>query len=384
MFPSVERFCAALGRDQPGIPQLIVAAMLRRRGEFHSAVRGDIENRPPSQKPSPPVGPDTIAKILFTSGSTGTPKGVVNTQRMLCSNQQAIAADLAVPRGQPPVIVDWLPWSHTFGGNHNFNLVLRNGGTLYIDDGQPAPALIDGRVAQPARGLADALFQRAARLRHADCRRCAKRQRLRRRFFGELNLVFYAGAALPQNLWERCEDLSVETAAARCRWSRPGARPRPRRWPPSAISRPSAPASSACRCPGTELKLVPSGDKLEVRVRGPNVTPGYWKAPELTAQAFDADGFYLIGDAVPIRRSGSPGAGIVFDGRVAEDFKLTSGTWVSVGTLRVAGIAALAPLAQDIVVSGHDGDHVRFLVFPNIAACRALAGLPDSADVKAR
>ena len=203
-----------------------------------------------------------------------------------------------------------------------------------------------------------------------------------RKFFGEVKFAFYAGAALPQNLWDALEELSIRTVGH--------AMPMVSAWGSTETS----PLATDCHfqaqrsgnigvpIPGTELKLVPSGDKLEVRVRGPNVTPGYWKAPELTAQAFDAEGFYLIGDAVTFADPARPELGLFFDGRVAEDFKLNSGTWVSVGTLRVAGIAALAPLAQDIVVTGHGGDEVRFLVFPNIAACRAHAGLPDSADVK--
>src|SRR5438477_11238506 len=207
-------------------------------------------------------------------------------------------------------------------------------------------------------------------------------EELRRRFFGEVSLAFYAATALPQNLWDAMIELSFKTVGR--------ALPMVSAWGSTETS----PLATDCHfqaersgnigvpIPGTELKLVPSGDKLEVRVRGPNVTPGYWKAPELTARAFDADGFYLIGDAVKFADPDRPELGLFFDGRVAEDFKLNSGTWVSVGTLRVAAITALAPLAQDIVVSGHGGDQVRFLVFPNIAACRALAGLPDSADVR--
>jgi feruloyl-CoA synthase len=206
---------------------------------------------------------------------------------------------------------------------------------------------------------------------------------LRRRFFAEVRFVFYAGAALPQNLWQALEDLSVKTVGR--------AMPMVSAWGSTETS----PLATDCHfqalrsgnigvpTPGTELKLVRCGDKLEVRVRGPNVTPGYWKAPDLTAQAFDADGFYLIGDAVTFADSERPELGLFFDGRVAEDFKLNSGTWVSVGTLRVAGIAALAPLAQDIVVTGHGGDEVRFLVFPNLAACRLQAGLPENASVEA-
>jgi len=326
------------------------------------------------------VTPDTIAKFLFTSGSTGTPKAVINTQRMLTSSQQAKAQTWSF-LDDPQldlVILDWLPWSHTFGANHNFNLVLRNGGTLYIDGGKPAPGLFATSLANLRSVMPTVYFNvprgfdmLIAALRDDD--------ELRRRFFGEVKFAFYAGAALPQNLWDAMEELSIRTVGR--------ALPMVSAWGSTETS----PLATDCHfqakrsgnigvpIPGTELKLVPSGDKLEVRVRGPNVTPGYWKAPELTAQAFDADGFYLIGDAVTFADPDRPELGLFFDGRVAEDFKLNSGTWVSVGTLRVAGITALAPLAQDIVVLGHGGDHVRFLVFPNLNACRVHAGLPESA-----
>ena len=328
------------------------------------------------------VAPDTIAKFLFTSGSTGSPKAVINTQRMLTSSQQAKAQTWSFleTASDDLVILDWLPWSHTFGANHNFNLVLRNGGTLYIDGGKPAPGLFAMSLANLRSVMPTVYFNVP---RGFDMLIAALRgdDDLCRRFFSEVKFAFYAGAALPQNLWDAMGDLSIKTTGRML--------PMVSAWGSTETS----PLATDCHfqadrsgnigvpIPGTELKLVPSGDKLEVRVRGPNVTPGYWKAPDLTAQAFDQDGFYLIGDAVTFADPDHPEKGLFFDGRVAEDFKLNSGTWVSVGTLRVAGIAALAPLAQDIVVSGHGGDHVRFLVFPNIAACRAHAGLPDSAGV---
>ncbi|RXH21657.1 feruloyl-CoA synthase [Bradyrhizobium nanningense] len=328
------------------------------------------------------VTPDTIAKFLFTSGSTGTPKAVINTQRMLTSSQQAKAQTwtfLEQTRGDL-VILDWLPWSHTFGANHNFNLVLRNGGSLYIDGGKPAPGLFATSLANLKSVMPTVYFNVP---RGFDMLIAALRgdEELRRRFFSEVKFGFYAGAALPQNLWDAIEELSIKTVGR--------ALPMVSAWGSTETS----PLATDCHflaersgnigvpIPGTELKLVTSGDKLEVRVRGPNVTPGYWKAPELTRQAFDDEGFYLIGDAVKLADRARPERGLFFDGRVAEDFKLNSGTWVNVGTLRVAGIAALSPLAQDIVVAGHGGDEVRFLVFPNIAACRAHASLPDTAEV---
>jgi feruloyl-CoA synthase len=329
------------------------------------------------------VTPDTIAKFLFTSGSTGTPKPVINTQRMLTSSQQAKAQTWTFLEGagEDLVILDWLPWSHTFGANHNFNLVLRNGGTLYIDCGKPAPGLFNTSLAN-LRSVVPTVYFNVPR--GFDMLIAALRgdEELRRKFFGGVKFAFYAGAALPQNLWDALEELSIQTVSRKL--------PMVSAWGSTETS----PLATDCHflakrsgnigvpIPGTELKLVPSGDKLEVRVRGPNVTPGYWKAPELTAQAFDEEGFYRIGDAVKFADPARPELGLFFDGRVAEDFKLNSGTWVSVGTLRVAGIAALAPLAQDIVVTGHDGDEVRFLVFANIPACRAHAGLPDSASAE--
>jgi feruloyl-CoA synthase len=303
---------------------------------------------------------------------------------MLTSSQQAKAQtwtflEQAKDRTKDLVILDWLPWSHTFGANHNFNLVLRNGGTLYVDAGKPAPGLFATSLANLGSVMPTVYFNvprgfdmLIAALREDDA--------LRRRFFSEVRLAFYAAAPLPQNLWDALAELSMATVGH--------ALPMVSAWGSTETS----PLATDCHfqaersgnigvpIPGTELKLVPSGNKLEVRVRGPNVTPGYWKAPDLTAQAFDADGFYLIGDAVTFADPDRPERGLFFDGRVAEDFKLSSGTWVSVGTLRVAGIAALAPLAQDIVATGHDGDAVGFLVFPNLAACRALAGLPEGAN----
>ncbi len=328
------------------------------------------------------VGPDTVAKFLFTSGSTGVPKAVINTQRMLTASQTAKAQvwPFLDHAGDGLVILDWLPWSHTFGANHNFNMVLRNGGSLYIDAGKPAPGLFAASLANLRDVVPTVYFNvpRGFDMLIAALRDDAE---LRRRFFEGVKIIFFAGAALPQNLWEALEQMSQATVGRRL--------PMVSAWG----STETAPLATDCHfqaqrsgnigvpVPGTELKLVPSGDKLEVRVRGPNVTPGYWKSPEQTAAAFDADGFYRIGDAVKFADPDRPDLGLFFDGRIAEDFKLTSGTWVSVGTLRVAGIAALAPLAQDIVVTGHGGDHVRFLVFPNVAACRGLAGLPEGATL---
>lgn len=377
---AIKPFAAALAAIQPLHSAVIVSG----DGEAVSfrSIAATPET-PDVAKAFAAITPDTIAKFLFTSGSTGTPKAVINTQRMLTSSQQAKAQTWTFldDIGEDLVILDWLPWSHTFGANHNFNLVLRNGGTLHVDGGKPAPGLFATSLAN-LRSVMPTVYFNVPRGFDMLIAALRSDEELRQKFFSEVKFAFYAGAALPQNLWDALEELSIKTVGR--------ALPMVSAWGSTETS----PLATDCHfqakrsgnigvpIPGTELKLVPSGDKLEVRVCGPNVTPGYWKAPELTAQAFDSEGFYLIGDAVTFADPARPELGLFFDGRVAEDFKLNSGTWVSVGTLRVAGIAALAPLAQDIVVTGHGGDEVRFLVFPNIAACRAHAGLPESADVR--
>ena len=377
---AIKPFAAALAAIQPLHAAIIVSGdpeAVSFRSVAATPETADVE------KAFAAITPDTIAKFLFTSGSTGTPKAVINTQRMLTSSQQAKAQTWTFldDIGGDLVILDWLPWSHTFGANHNFNLVLRNGGTLHVDGGKPAPGLFATSLAN-LRCVRPTVYFNVPRGFDMLIAALRSKEELRQKFFTEVKFAFYAGAALPQHLWDALEELSVKTVGR--------VLPMVSAWGSTETS----PLATDCHfqakrsgnigvpIPGTELKLVPSGDKLEVRVRGPNVTPGYWKAPELTVQAFDSEGFYLIGDAVTFADPARPELGLFFDGRVAEDFKLYSGTWVNVGTLRVAGITALAPLAQDIVVTGHGGDEVRFLVFPNIAACRLLAGLPESADAE--
>ncbi|MED5622409.1 feruloyl-CoA synthase [Ideonella sp. BN130291] len=310
------------------------------------------------------VTPDTHAKYLLTSGSTGHPKVVINTHRMLCANQQMIAQAWRFLEHEKPVIVDWLPWSHTFGGNHNTNLVLRNGGTLVIDEGRPAPGLVEKSLAnlievQPTlyfnvpRGL-DLLLP----LLEAD-------EAAARRFFERLRMVFYAGAALPQATWDRLQALARKVRGEEVwlttSWGSTETSP--------AITmahwRLERAGNIGLPLPGLELKFVPNGSKLEMRVRGVSVFPGYRDAPQLTAKAYDEEGYYCMGDAGLLVDEARPELGIVFNGRVAEDFKLTTGTWVSVGTLRVRVVSALSPLAQDVVVTGHDRDEVGVLVFPS-------------------
>ncbi len=320
------------------------------------------------------VGPDTIAKFLFTSGSTGEPKGVINTQRMLCSNQQAIAQLWQFLDETPPVIVDWLPWNHTFGANHNFNIVLTHGGTLYIDDGKPVPGLIEKTVAN-LREVSPTLYFNVPRGFDALIPFLEEDEALRKSFFARLQLIFYAAAALPQNLWDKLEDLSTQVRGKRTvmlsSWGATETAP----MVTSVHYEIDRAGVIGLPAPGTEVKLVPNEQKLELRVRGPNVTPGYWKRPDLTEAAFDEEGFYRIGDAGRLADENDPARGIVFDGRIAEDFKLTSGVWVHVGSLRIKALALLAPVAQDLVIAGHDRESVGLLIFANAAGCRGLC--PD-------
>ncbi len=300
---------------------------------------------------------DSVAKILFTSGSTGLPKGVINTHRMLCANQQMIAQAWPFLEEKPPVVVDWLPWNHTFGGNHNFNLVLRNGGTITIDGGKPVPGLVEQTVAN-LREVSPTLYFNVPRGFDLLLPYLEKDEALRGNFFRELDVLFYAAAALPQNLWDRLKKLKPDLVLLSA-WGSTETAPLATsvHFP---IDSPGVIGLPVAEC---ELKLVPNAGKLEVRVRGPHVMPGYFKRPDLTAAAFDEDGFYRIGDAAKFADPDHPERGIVFDGRVAEDFKLSTGTWVHVGALRVKLIAAGDPLIQDAVITGHDRSEIGALLF---------------------
>ena len=318
------------------------------------------------------IGPETVAKILFTSGSTGPPKGVLNTHRMMCSNQQAMAQVWPFITRRPPVLVDWLPWNHTFGGNHNFNMILRNGGTLYIDAGKPAPGLVETTVAN-LRDIAPTLYFNVPRGFDMILPYLEQDAALRDHFFSDLDTIFYAAAALPQNLWRRLEALSLaargEKVVMTSAWGSTETAP--------LVTSVHFPIDRAgvigIPVPGSELKMLPNAGKLEMRVRGPNVTPGYFKRPDLTQEAFDEEGFYKIGDAGKLADPRDPAKGILFDGRVAEDFKLLTGSWVSAGTIRINAIAAGAPIIQDAVVAGHDRDQVGLLVFPNPVGTAKIA-----------
>ncbi|MGH6663562.1 MAG: AMP-binding protein, partial [Pseudolabrys sp.] len=324
------------------------------------------------------VTPDTIAKFLFTSGSTGSPKGVINTQRMLCSNQAMIAAGFAFVQDEPPVVVDWLPWSHTFGGNHNFNMVLVNGGSLYIDDGNPTPPGVP-KTARNLREIAPTIYFNVPKGYEALVPHFRADKQLAQKFFSRLKVLFYAGAGLNQTTWDDLTKLAIETTGERIIFLS------------SLGSTETAPLALACSwdfdrpgniglpAPGVELKLVPSEGKLEARLRGPHITPGYWRQEALTRDAFDEEGFYKLGDALKFVDPDDVAQGLLFDGRIAEDFKLSTGTWVSVGPLRARFIDGFAPYVRDVVFAGPDRDHIVALVIPDIEACRKLSGLAADA-----
>jgi feruloyl-CoA synthase len=323
------------------------------------------------------VGPDTIAKVLFTSGSTGRPKGVINTQRMLCSNQEMIRTVLAFLADAPPVLCDWLPWNHTAGGNHNFGLVLYNGGTLYIDEGKPAPALFAATLRNLREVPCTAHFE-VPRFYEMLMPHLRSDAALRDTFFRDLKLLFYAAAGLGQKFWDELRDLSLQACGEELLVMTGFGSTETAPFAFTTGPEGAFAGMVGFPAPGLEVKLAPVGAKLEARVRGPNITPGYWRDEALTAAAFDEEGFYKLGDAMKCVDPADPSRGLVFDGRLAEDFKLSTGTWVSVGPLRARILAAAAGLAQDVVITGHDREFVGALVFPNLAVCRGVAGVADS------
>lgn len=313
------------------------------------------------------VRPDWIAKLLFTSGSTGVPKGVITTHRMISSNQQAVTQVWPFLRHTPPRLLEWLPWNHAFGANHNFNMVLRHGGTIYVDEGKPLPGLIEKTVAN-LREVSPNIYFNAPAGYAMLVPFLERDEDLCRAFFKNMKLIFYAAAALPPDLWARLEALSIRTLGRRVMmtssWGATETAP--------VVTSAHFPIEQAgvvgVPVPGVRLKFLPSGSKLEMRVAGPNVTPGYLGAAELTRAAFDEDGFYRIGDAGRLADPADPNRGVVFDGRTAEDFKLTTGSWVHVGALRVAALAACSPLLQDAVVTGHDRAYIGLMAWPSAAA----------------
>jgi feruloyl-CoA synthase len=325
------------------------------------------------------TGPDTIAKFLFTSGSTKLPKAVINTQRMWVANQQQMTQSMPVLMDQPLVLVDWLPWNHTFGGNHNFGMVLYHGGTLYIDDGKPTPALI-GETLRNLREVAPTVYFNVPTGFEAIANAMQTDDLLRKTFLSRVKMFFYAGAALSQPIWDSLYESEereigqriVMTSGLGMTESGPFG---------LYVTSPNVKAGDlGVPTPGMEVKLVDAGGKTEVRYRGPNITPGYWRAPAETAEAFDEEGYFCSGDAVRWIDETDIHQGLAFDGRIAEDFKLATGTFVSVGPLRGKIIATGAPYVQDAVITGINTKEVGAMVFPT-AAVRTLSGLGADASM---
>ncbi len=317
------------------------------------------------------VTPQTIAKILMTSGSTSAPKGVLTTQKMLCTNQAQLVAVLPFLHAQPPRIVDWLPWNHVFGGSHNFNMMLANGGALYIDDGKPAPGLID-RTVENLQLMTGTLcfnvpigFQLLLEALKTD-------RPLRHRFFENLDMLFYAGASLPQDVWQGFETMAMEIKGEvplmTSSWGLTETAPA------TLLQQEPTDTSGVVGIPvpGNTIKMIPLEDaRFEVRTKGDNVMTGYLNAPQKTAESFDADGYFITGDVMRFVDPDDPNRGLRFDGRLSEDFKLLSGTWVRAAQLRIDLLAALAPLAADLVITGADRAEIGVMIFPNRTALDA-------------
>ncbi|MBS0125254.1 feruloyl-CoA synthase [Thetidibacter halocola] len=313
------------------------------------------------------VGPDTVAKYLMTSGSTSSPKAVITTQRMMCANQAQIAGALPFLEQHPPRIVDWLPWNHVFGGSHNFNMMLAHGGALYIDGGKPVPALI-GETIENNRMVGGTIAFNVpvgfAMLRDAMRADAA----LRERYFRDLDMLFYAGASLPQDVWDDLEEMAQEVRGEvplfTSSWGLTETAPA------CLLQHEPTRRSGVIGVPlgGVEVKLIPEDEgRCEIRVRGPNVMPGYFRDPERTAAAFDDEGFFVTGDAVRFVDPDDPDRGLHFDGRISEDFKLTSGTWVRAATLRLELLTELGALAQDLVICGEGRDEIGLMIVPGPA-----------------
>jgi len=317
------------------------------------------------------IGPDTIAKFLLTSGSTGNPKAVINTQRMLCANQIMLRDTLAFLKDEPPVIIDWLPWNHTFGGNHNIGLTLFNGGSMYLDEGKPTPAGIEQTI-RNLREISPTVYFNVPKGYESLLPYLREDAELRTKFFSRLHAMFFSGAGLSPYIWDSLDELSVQATGTRV---------------PMLTGLGATETSPFFMCvtpitsrsghvglpvPGNDAKLVPNNGKMEVRAKGPNITPGYWREPELTAKAFDEEGYYIFGDALKAVDPDNLSAGFDFDGRISEDFKLGSGTWVSVGPLRARFVGTCAPLVRDVVIAGINRDELAALVILDLDGCRVI------------
>lgn len=324
------------------------------------------------------VGPDTIAKFLFTSGSTKMPKAVINTQRMLCSNQQMLVQCLPFLQDEPPVLVDWLPWNHTFGANHNIGIVLYNGGTLYIDDGKPTSQGI-AQTLQNLREIAPTIYFNVPKGLEEIAAAMETDKALADTFLSRVKAIFFSGAGLSPQVWARLDRACEQHCGERIRLLTGLGMTETSPFALCANGGTVFSGVLGLPAPGLEVKLVPVDGKMEVRYRGPNVTPGYWRAPAQTAESFDEEGYFCSGDAARYIDAANREIGFAFDGRIAEDFKLSTGTFVSVGPLRARILAAGGDHLTDVVIAGMNRDDIGVLFFPKPDVCRELAGLPPTA-----
>jgi feruloyl-CoA synthase len=328
------------------------------------------------------IGPDTVAKFLLTSGSTGLPKAVVNTQRMICANQVMLRETLAFLKDEPPVIVDWLPWNHTFGGNHNIGLTLFNGGSMYLDEGKPMPGGIEETV-RNLREVSPTVYFNVPKGYESLLPYLRSDAGLRKKFFGRLHAMFFSGAALAPHIWNELDDIAAQETGHRVPMLTGLGATETSPFFMSVTPLTSRSGHVGLPVPGNDAKLVPNNGKLEVRAKGPNVMPGYWRQPDLTAAAFDDEGFYKFGDAIKPANPADWHEGFDFDGRISEDFKLSSGTWVSVGPLRARFVAACAPLVRDVVIAGINRDYLAALVILDLDGCRAVNPDLPAGDISA-
>ena len=326
------------------------------------------------------VTPDSVVKILMTSGSTSAPKGVMTTQRMMCVNQTQISDSLPFLTERPPSVVDWLPWNHVFGGSHNFNMMLANGGSFYIDDGKPLKGLFDRTVENLKMVTGSLVFNVPVGFGML-LQALKSDQDLRQRFFQDLDMIFYAGASLPQDIWQGLEhmalDVKGEVPLMTSSWGLTETAPA------TMIQQEPTDRSGVIGVPmsGVTLKLVPEEDgRYEVRAKGPNIMPGYYNDPQKTAEAFDGEGYFITGDAMVFVDPDNVNAGMRFDGRISEDFKLLTGTWVRATALRMSLLSHFAPLAADLVITGQDKSDIGVLIFPNKEAIETAGHALDDVD----
>jgi feruloyl-CoA synthase len=388
VFASDDRFAKAIAAVLPADVPVVLT-----EGAAEAAVDGPLAGRRVlgfnsllAAEPGPTlaaahaaVGPDSIAKFLFTSGSTKAPKGVVNTHRMICANQQQVRQCMAFLAEEPPVLVDWLPWNHTFGGNHNVGITVYNGGTLYIDDGKPTPKGIAQTLAN-LREIAPTVYFNVPKGFEEIAAAMDTDTVLRDSLFKRCKAFMFAGAGLAQAVWDKLDAHGEAAVGERLRMVTGLGMTETAPACMFAVGTDTRSGHIGLPVPGVEVKLVKdasTGGKLEIRFKGPNVMPGYWRAPEQTADAFDDEGFYRTGDAGRLIDPDDIQKGVFFDGRTAEDFKLSTGTFVSVGPLRAKIIAAGDPLVQDAVITGINRDDVGALLFPRPDECRKLAGLGE-------